>query len=193
MSAVEQLKSVLCGPDGKCCIAGSDEDRAIIDRALRALEQPAVEPYGWHVTGSNELLRGEYAQSDAESDAKRYGGTARAVALYTAPQAQQPAVERDPWKGLSDVQWVDIMNANDAWHGYTVDEALREAVKLTESKLKTNNTATPPPADVPLLTDQDIGEVLGFGEYTTASTRTTMVGIARTIEQVVRQKVGLKS
>lgn len=58
--------------------------------ALRAaLEQPAVEPYGWHVTGSNELLRGEYAQSDAESDAKRYGGTARAVALYTAPQAQE--------------------------------------------------------------------------------------------------------
>lgn len=47
------------------------------------VEKPAVEPYGWHVTGSNELLRGIYAQSDAESDAERCGGTA--VALYTAP------------------------------------------------------------------------------------------------------------
>jgi len=39
MDAIEQLKSVLCDPEGKCCIAGSDEDRAIIDRALQALAQ----------------------------------------------------------------------------------------------------------------------------------------------------------
>jgi len=42
MNPIEQLKSVLCDPEGKCCIAGSDEDRAIIDRALQALAtQPA--------------------------------------------------------------------------------------------------------------------------------------------------------
>ena len=40
MTAIDQLKSVLCDPEGKCCIAGSDEDRAIIDRALDALAQP---------------------------------------------------------------------------------------------------------------------------------------------------------
>jgi hypothetical protein len=44
MNAVEQLKSVLCDPDGKCCIAGSDEDRAIVDRALLALAAPVQEP-----------------------------------------------------------------------------------------------------------------------------------------------------
>jgi hypothetical protein len=44
MGAIEQLKSVLCDPEGKCCIAGSDEDRAIIDRALQALAQPEQEP-----------------------------------------------------------------------------------------------------------------------------------------------------
>jgi hypothetical protein len=44
MSPLEQLKSVLCEPDGTCCIAGSDEDRAIIDRALQALAQPEQEP-----------------------------------------------------------------------------------------------------------------------------------------------------
>ena len=40
MSPLEQLKSVLCDPEGKCCITGSDEDRAIVDRALQALAQP---------------------------------------------------------------------------------------------------------------------------------------------------------
>ena len=39
MNAIEQLKSVLCNHDGRCCIAGSDEDRAIVDRALQALTQ----------------------------------------------------------------------------------------------------------------------------------------------------------
>jgi len=38
VNEIEQLKSVLCGPDGKCCIAGSDDDRAIVDAALVALE-----------------------------------------------------------------------------------------------------------------------------------------------------------
>jgi len=42
MSPLEQLKSVLCDPEGKCCILGSDEDRAIIDRALQALAPPAA-------------------------------------------------------------------------------------------------------------------------------------------------------
>ena len=41
MNPIDQLKSVLCGPEGKCCIAGSDEDRSIVDRALQALEEPA--------------------------------------------------------------------------------------------------------------------------------------------------------
>ena len=52
MNPLEQLKSVICDPDGKCCITGSDEDRAIVDRALQALAptstqcevQPEQEP-----------------------------------------------------------------------------------------------------------------------------------------------------
>jgi hypothetical protein len=43
MNAVEQLKSVLCDPEGKCCITGSDEDRATVDRALQTLAAP-VQP-----------------------------------------------------------------------------------------------------------------------------------------------------
>jgi hypothetical protein len=43
MKPIDQLKSVLCDPESRCCIAGSDEDRAIVDRALKALAQPAVQ------------------------------------------------------------------------------------------------------------------------------------------------------
>ena len=39
MTPIDQLKSVLCDSEGKCCITGSDENRAIIDRALQALTQ----------------------------------------------------------------------------------------------------------------------------------------------------------
>jgi len=44
MTPIEQLKSVLCDQAGNCCIAGSDEDRAIINRALQALAAPVQEP-----------------------------------------------------------------------------------------------------------------------------------------------------
>jgi len=57
MNAVEQLKSVLCDPEGKCCIAGSDEDRAIIDRALKALAAPVQEPLGYVHLEEVQMLR----------------------------------------------------------------------------------------------------------------------------------------
>jgi hypothetical protein len=45
MNPIDQLKAVLCDPSGKCCIDGSDEDRAIIDRALQELAKPEQEFY----------------------------------------------------------------------------------------------------------------------------------------------------
>lgn len=55
MNPLEQLKSVLCDPEGKCCIAGSDEDRAIVDRALQALAQTAQPPQRpWQEPTGNE-------------------------------------------------------------------------------------------------------------------------------------------
>ena len=38
MEAVDALKSVLCGPDGKCCIAGSQADRDTVDTALASVQ-----------------------------------------------------------------------------------------------------------------------------------------------------------
>ena len=49
MNTIDKLTSVLCDPSGKCCIAGSDADRAIIDGALRELlaQQPDVPEVGF--------------------------------------------------------------------------------------------------------------------------------------------------
>jgi hypothetical protein len=62
MNAIDQLKSVLCGPDGKCCVTGSDEDRAIIDRALRALAQPPLPVQPQRKPLTEEVLKDEFAK-----------------------------------------------------------------------------------------------------------------------------------
>ena len=41
--ALEALESVLCDPEGKCCIDGSDADRAVVDKALAAFRAAAPE------------------------------------------------------------------------------------------------------------------------------------------------------
>lgn len=38
MSALNDLRAVLYDPDGHCCISGSAEDRAIVERSLLALD-----------------------------------------------------------------------------------------------------------------------------------------------------------
>ena len=43
MTALEQLESVLCNPEGKCCIQGSAADRAVVDAALTALREKVAQ------------------------------------------------------------------------------------------------------------------------------------------------------
>lgn len=38
MSALNDLRAVLCDPDGHCCLSGCAEDRAIVDHSLLALD-----------------------------------------------------------------------------------------------------------------------------------------------------------
>ena len=44
MNPVDSLKAVLCGQDGKCCIAGSEADRKVVDEAIAALDTAQPEP-----------------------------------------------------------------------------------------------------------------------------------------------------
>lgn len=55
--------------------------------------------------------------------------------LYTTP----PAAQQREWVGLTDVEWMNIVNKNQAWFGMHPDEVAHEVCKLTEAKLKEKN------------------------------------------------------
>jgi len=101
MEAIDQLKSVLCDPEGKCCIAGSDEDRAIVDRALAALAQPAQEPV-------REALKLALDAFENASFAKENKAIAAIKAALAQP-AQRPLVD------LTDADWKEIEDMPDTF------------------------------------------------------------------------------
>jgi hypothetical protein len=113
MSPIDQLKAVLCDPSGKCCIDGSDEDRAIIDRALQALAQPEQEPVAWMMPDYGDVLPASQADGTGIYN----------IPLYTAPP-------RKPWQGLTDdevdlILWQGVFDAKD--------------IRAIEAKLKEKN------------------------------------------------------
>jgi hypothetical protein len=62
--------------------------------------QQQAEPFAWAVQGITQMLRGEFAELDAKSKARRIGGTCVAYPLYTTPPAAQP--ERSYVDGIQD-------------------------------------------------------------------------------------------
>ena len=67
MNAIETLISVLCGPEGKCCISGSDDDRRLIDSALAELAQAARADSVLEDAARYRFLRdGEWRDTDLE-------------------------------------------------------------------------------------------------------------------------------
>lgn len=88
------LEAVLCDPEGKCCIDGSDADRAEVDKALTALAQleamvGSQEPVGavlyldgqiWDVT--TQVNKWDHLVASDSRYTKQD--------LYAAPVAQQP-------------------------------------------------------------------------------------------------------
>ena len=124
MNPIDQLKAVLCDPSGKCCIDGSDEDRAIIDRALQALAQPEQEPVAYlniEIEGT-----GGYLDWDNDIPASWY----KSIPLYTAPPKRE-------WVGLTHD---DIENL---WNGvqWSISDFVIPFTRAVEAKLKEKNGA----------------------------------------------------
>ena len=57
--------------------------------------------------------------------------------------AAMQAVEPVACKGLTDVQWMNIVNKNQAWDMWDKESAIHEVVKLVEAKLKEINSTRP--------------------------------------------------
>lgn len=81
---------------------------------------PLPEPYNWCDPNA------KYSKSQMENYAR--------AALASSPVAQQ-------WRGLSDVQWMNIVNHDHAYENFSKDDAVHEAVKRTEAKLRELNAA----------------------------------------------------
>lgn len=63
-----------------------------------ATQQEAQEPWAWYVTGCSRLLD----EDEAKAEARRIGGTARAMPLYTAPQPS-PTPQADSQPALPEI------------------------------------------------------------------------------------------
>lgn len=115
------------------------------ESAILAKQREQSEPvaYGvfWRIDG-NEVLQFPVCanEDEAKADLRMYSAGDQAAMtirpLYAAPQ---PAPEGMVWKPLTDVQWMNIVNLNHAWADHSTEDAVHEAVKLTEARLKMNN------------------------------------------------------
>jgi len=122
MTPIEQLKSVLCEPDGTCCIAGSDEDRAIIEGALQALAaQPEQEPMSWHESIQNQ---------------KKFLAEMEALLVKTSTPQRT-------WVGLTDEEMeTTFLQCGGKWYGdfWKIEDAdFHPFLRTIEAKLKEKN------------------------------------------------------
>ena len=125
--------------------------------------QQAQEPVAWYVTGCGRLLD----EDEAKAEARHIGGTARAIPLYTAPQADsQPAVQqgyatRAAARALSD-RFAEMCNVDkeDHWQDHS-DDVLSDAELVVSTYL-----AARAPADS--VTAPAAGAVAGPSEPTPA-------------------------
>ena len=106
-----------------------------IDKAITALRealaaQPAQqEPVAW-MNPNGGMLTAKYIDNFASGLDKEI----HSIPLYTSPPAQRT------WVGLTDVEWMNIVNKDQAWFGQRPDEVAHEVAKLVEAKLKEKNT-----------------------------------------------------
>lgn len=138
----------LTAPDGrtwqadsplKC--AGKEQrervpDDVALERVLAEVSQPALEqgreqePVAWmHINEDGNIRM--WSKSSRESIEAAIG--CKPIPLYPSPPARQ-------WVGLSDGEWVNIIN-NEAFLqlSHSCEDAVRLAVKLVEAKLKALN------------------------------------------------------
>ena len=73
----------------------------------------------WSVTGTAQMFFGDYAQHDAEQEAKHIGGTALAFPLFLAPQPLTDDKVYESIKGIDSLDALAVWRAAEAAHGIT--------------------------------------------------------------------------
>ena len=126
---------------------------AEVVRLQAVLAQPVQEPVAWAVQGITQMIRGEFAELDAKSKARRIGGTCVAYPLYTTPPKRQ-------WQGLT--VWFDgekVVTQNipelDIYKRHWNIDACKEYVKQLRDKTRANTAEHAAEAIEFLLTECD--------------------------------------
>lgn len=67
-----------------------------------------------------------------------------------AENAELKKAQGEPvaWRNLTDAEWINVVNHDRSFHGFSKDEAVATAVKMTEEKLKELNAAPQPAAAI---------------------------------------------
>ena len=105
MTAIETLISVLCDPEGKCCISGSDDDRRLIDSALAELAQAAPAQAGEPVavvvpcyTPSGKRVALYSAKQDLPIGTKLYAAPQPSPTTHPADSVQEDAARESEYR-----------------------------------------------------------------------------------------------
>jgi hypothetical protein len=121
-----------------------------------ALSQPAAVE-GWRNVVDNVANNiGEFAcampTQDMADTLTEYANDLFGL-LSAAPNPPSAPVQQSAaWRPLTDAQWLKIVNQDHAYDEYTKDDAVHKAVRLTEARLRMNNTAI---STSPLLDKND--------------------------------------
>lgn len=130
--------------------ADATETLAAVELLREIANAPEPEPVAFQVRNGWASVAIYQRQIDAENYAKDQqkrhdlSGSLtsfRVVPLYTVPPAQSVP---DGWRGLTDVEWMNIVNFDCAYASYDKEGAVNEAVKRTEEKLKELNATQQP-------------------------------------------------
>jgi len=87
-SCVPKVKEAIKHEESQSVESAKDHDYRLACESIRYAdheEDQIVEPYGWMMQGSNQVFKGEFAELDAKSEAKRCGGTCYAYPIYLNP------------------------------------------------------------------------------------------------------------
>lgn len=88
-----------------------------------------------------------------------------AVEKELAALSSQSAVQEldmVAWRGLWDSQWVNIVNHDHGWENHSKEDAVHEAVKMTEERLRLNNTHPSSAAQVEEIRNAALEEAISM-------------------------------
>lgn len=118
MKNLEKLKSVLCDPNGKCCITGSPEDLDIVDAALANLEAEIADL-------KRQLEREELSSSDIGKWRTSYRAEI-SILLGKIEEYRQQLAESQ----AREARLLEILQRVSDAHGYTGKSDVADALAL---------------------------------------------------------------